>query len=204
MYKIVRAWPMAGALFFLIYDNKFLLPWLVLWRVGPVAYFALPMAMCVVELAYFNWFFGWLGRWGKELPAARQAVDEFWQQGFGREVAELFPEVKSLVLRIWDWGHGFVQSRLQAPGNGSERWLARTVKGILKVLAISPKFIVYTELITLGIVPFGWVIGIPICRTGKARFGFAVLVLANMLSTALLAALGYGPFYGLFKLLGWL
>lgn len=203
MYRI-RAWPMVGALVFLIYDNKLILPWLVLWKVGPIAYFAIPLALCVVELLYFKWFMGWLGRWGKDLPTARQAVSEFWQQGFAGEVALLFPQVKQLVLRIWDWGHTFVQRRLGSSPGRKDRWLARVIHGFPTFLRIGPKFIVYAELVTLGFVPFGWVVGIPLARTSRIRYGFTALVAANMVSTALMAVVGYGPFFGLFKLLGWL
>src|SRR3989304_6140645 len=101
------------------------------------------MVMWVVELSYFNWFIGWLRRWGKEIPAARQAVDEFWKQGFGKEIAVLFPQMKALALRIWDWIHAFVQGRIQTSATKQDRWLARTVKGILKVRAVRPRFVGY-------------------------------------------------------------
>jgi hypothetical protein len=195
---------MAGALIFLVYDNKFILPWLVLWQVGTVAYFAIPLAMCIVELTYFRWFMmTWLPQWGKELPAARQAVREFWEQGFGREIAFLFPQVKDLALRIWDWGHDFVQRRMKRVPERKERWITRLFRGALALVRIGPQFMVYGELVTLGVIPFGWLLGIPLCRTSKVRFGFAVLVITNMAATALFAAFGYGPLYGLFRLFGW-
>jgi hypothetical protein len=175
---------MALAAFFIFFDNRFLLPWLPLLGGGDGVYYGVPLLMCAVELTYWYWFLGWFPRWSvqRELP-------QEYSQEFLDRILRLWPQLRDIAVGSWKWLDAFVRAKLFEDGPRRRRWgtiLLKAIKGGSWVL-------VYLWIAILGVLPLGWLVAIPICRTHRVRFGFSVLLVSAMLSTAMIAWLGYGP-----------
>ena len=131
----------------------------------------------------------------------RETAQEYWlEYQFRERVLALWPQLKELGLSSWRWIDGFVRRKLFTDGPRRRRLgniLLTTIRGGSRVM-------VYVWILAFGVIPLGWLIAIPICRTHKVRLGFTTLLVSSVLSTLCVAALGYHPLSWLWRSIGWL
>ena len=179
MRQMFRAWPFVVAILCLLYDNKVIIPVLYAMEVPVRWYYAIPLVLAGVELIYWNWFIGWFAHWVKEQEQAREAFEKFWTKKFGGRISRL-------ARQIHAWAVKFLKEMLDGDGHW-QGW-----KGRLAVWCVTklPKIMAYPLMVLLGMVPAGWLIGIPLCRSNKIPFGFTTLLLSCLFHNWLLAYFG--------------
>ncbi len=174
------SWPIAAAaVITLVNVELILIPLLVGVGVTGLTLFAITSVASAAEVTYWYWFAGWIGRQASFIPVVQSTVSDFTGQGLTGLVRAQFARVHMLMLEIWNWFVGHVQSQMQA-SSPIPRWLLACA---LDIIRTSPIWMMYPLMIGLGLCPLGWIPGILICRKHRVRGAFTTLLVLNAIKT---------------------
>lgn len=125
-----------------------------------------------VEIIFWYWFSGWVGRWFKNLPKVQEAVED--AKGIKEEA-----ERRGILTYIknWIWKHLLYDF---SPDNYKQKKLFSFLFRVGYVIACLFMFF-------LGAMPFFWIFALMVCRAKNWKIGFFALALGNLLKNVLFA-----------------
>ncbi len=193
MQKWWVSWPMAVSLVVSLANVELvLIPLFVALGISGVALFVATAVSASVEVAYWYWFAGWLGRQAPFIPSVGPVLVEFRGRGYLWEVQHYRERGRVLVSRLCVWFTDRILTQISA-SSPLPRWILGRA---LQAIRTSPRWIVYPVMVVLGLCPLGWIPGILICRQVHARGAFATLLAFNAIKT-------YGIGLGWTEVLRW-
>ncbi len=174
------SWPMAVSLVASVVNVELILiPIFVAQGMTGASLFIATAVAASVEVSYWYWFAGWLGRQAPFIPAVRNTVTEFQGEGFVARVRTQIDAGIGLFNAMWDW---FTQRMHQqmAAHNPVSRFL---LDNALRIIQVSPRGMMYPLMMGLGLCPLGWIPGILLCRQTRQRGAFVTLLVFNAIKT---------------------
>lgn len=180
MQKWWVSWPMAVSLVVSLANVEIvLIPLFVALGVSGFALFVATAVSASVEVAYWYWFAGWLGRQAPFIPSVGPVIVEFRGQGYATQAQRYIERGRVLVTQMWVWFTDRIRSQMVA-SSPLPRWLLGRA---LQIIRTSPTWFVYPVMVVLGLCPLGWIPGILICRQIHARGAFVTLLAFNAIKT---------------------
>lgn len=174
------SWPMAVSLVASVVNVEFILiPVFVSMGMSGLTLFVATGISASIEVTYWYWFAGWLGRQAPFIPSVQATVREFRGEGFAGRVRGQIEAARVLLITMWDWFTERMQNQMAAR-NPASRFL---LENALRVMQASPKGMLYPLMMGLGLCPLGWIPGILLCRQTRQRGAFATLLLFNAIKT---------------------
>lgn len=174
------SWPMLVAAIVTVLNVELvLIPTFIAFGIRGGALFACTAVTASIEVSYWYWFAGWLGRQAPFIPVVRSTVSEFRGRGLLAQVSEQLLWGAALAMQVWTWFVGHIRSHMEA-SRPIPRWLLARALGIIRT---SPTWMMFPMMIGLGLCPLGWVPGILICRQHRVRGAFPLLLILNAIKT---------------------
>lgn len=184
MQKIFWWWPLlvAAAITWPLNVSWAVMPSLLAWGVKGWTLLAIVEIMASLELTYWWWFFGWLGRSIQKLRPVKDVMD------LGKEKIRDFKDdryirwryldpVKNHFLKQYDW--------LNDPDNAAMKWLKWGGHGMIFFFGIEP------------FVPGLRIVGAFFCRLTNQKSGLITLLVGNFLHIVIMVS-GWNWIFSLF------
>lgn len=200
MRRLWRRWEsIVAALLFLCSVDVVVMPLMSLIGIAGVALFLVAVSAASAEVAYWYWYAGWLGRNLVKTEPVQRTAHDFTDRGFTGEFEGLWRGIREFGNDARDWliEHATHKMAVDTP---LKREMLDSALGIISTTHV---WMMYPMMIGLGLMPYGWLFAILLCRAHRVRGAFVLFMLFNALKTyALGVAYVWLPLW--FKLGAWL